>query len=109
MFLSFPIVNYVVNMKIWMTHGNIRACMWQPSKRFTQCLLILFNDRGSCINVSGAFHTFDNKGIVDACVIEGSSPIKLEKAEEIAIELGAEEVTVSEDAADDKLVYQVHV
>ena len=45
--------------------------------------------------------------MIQTCVAEGIENITLGEAEEIAIDVGAEEVTVSEDVADGKSIFQV--
>lgn len=76
------------------------------------------------LNVSGLFLVFDNKGIIHAYTAEKDEEatavtkkektaenikqLSLEEAEEIAIDIGAEEVTVSKDV-DEKSIFQVPV
>ena len=63
--------------------------------------------RGTCMNVSGIKHAFESKGLIEACAAEGHEDITLEKAEEIAIDVEAEDVNFSSDETDAKSVYQV--
>ena len=63
--------------------------------------------RGTSINVTGVKHSFEHKALIEACAAEGQEDITLEKAEEIAIDVEAEDVNVSSDETDAKSVYQV--
>ena len=60
-------------------------------------------------NVSGVKLVFDHKGMIEACAAAGQEELTHDKAEEIAIEVGAEEIHVSNDVTDDKSVFQVWV
>ncbi len=52
--------------------------------------------------------SFEYKGIIEAQTAEGGADISAEKAEEIAIEIDAEEVGLVKDSAqDDKTIYRV--